>query len=590
MYLHMENIVKNYDQPILKGLTYKFESGKIYVIKGVSGCGKSTLLNILGGLDTQYEGKILRSSTEFKCSYIFQNSLLLSRITVLDNLLLIKNDHTRINELCKNLGIQELLIKFPEQLSGGERQRVSIVRALLQEPNLILADEPTASLDRTNSEKVANILSQQKDKDRIIIVATHENCFDSFADEILYLEYGTINHVKYNASDLAKLERNDQPEVDTMPARKFNLVRYTVSRNSRILHLSSVIPLALAFFLILSMLTIQANFGPEYLRIMRSRYPMDYIIFTQQQFDSFSGKDQLKQYSNIVATENGIHAYYLLDEKDSVFSVENMIEVGSFPQTPNEILVSQEFVSYYFNSISDYDSVVGMTVDFGGMNLRVSGVLANLTDTWVQRILYSDIFYRRNISTNSIFIPYATIEEFGEPVASDYIACVFDNLPDNSEALNEIISILPNGIPNEFYSYIKEGQLMLDYISAIIVTILVICFIISCLFMISIIKTELYYRKKEMGYLQIFGLTRKRILAVTFFEYVLRLFYAFVLAMICFCILVVLYAGINKTNILFDCGTALIVNGSLWMIYLTTAYLSIRGFLKQTILNLITST
>lgn len=151
MRIVLENIEKSYDRPVLKSINYSFETGKIYVIKGVSGCGKTTLFNIIGGLEKDYSGKVSKilnadekdSSAEI-IGYIFQYSLLLSNITIKDNLLLIKNDEGLINNLCESVGIAHLLEKFPEHLSGGERQRVAIVRALLLEPQILLADEPTA--------------------------------------------------------------------------------------------------------------------------------------------------------------------------------------------------------------------------------------------------------------------------------------------------------------------------------------------------------------------------------------------------------------------------------------------------------------
>ena len=159
MKLCLKHLGKRYDEPVLKGLNYIFESGCIYVIKGVSGCGKTTLLNLIGGIETPDEGGIEYDSEEIRSAYVFQKSLLLAGLSLRDNLRLIRDDDRRIEKLAAKLGIADLLDRLPEQLSGGERQRAAVLRALLNDPNLILADEPTASLDGANSGNTFSISS-----------------------------------------------------------------------------------------------------------------------------------------------------------------------------------------------------------------------------------------------------------------------------------------------------------------------------------------------------------------------------------------------------------------------------------------------
>ena len=201
----LEHITKAYDEPVLKNLSFTFLPGKIYVIKGVSGCGKSTLLNILGGLDTHYTG-VYRWDSEpvpsddpekldafrRQIGYVFQQSLLLAHLTVQQNLEWICNEPAIITYYAEKLGVQALLSSYPEQLSGGERQRIAMIRALLYQPKLLLADEPTASLDHENSLLSAQAFLDIKTPDSTIIIATHEDCFDEIADEIIYLQYGSI--------------------------------------------------------------------------------------------------------------------------------------------------------------------------------------------------------------------------------------------------------------------------------------------------------------------------------------------------------------------------------------------------------------
>ena len=103
-----------------------------------------------------------------------------------------------VDRLCAEAGIGDLLDRYPGELSGGERQRVSTVRALLTSPSILLADEPTASLDNRSSENIAGMISALRSENRIIIVATHEHCFDALADVIIDLDYGKIGKITEN--------------------------------------------------------------------------------------------------------------------------------------------------------------------------------------------------------------------------------------------------------------------------------------------------------------------------------------------------------------------------------------------------------
>ena len=207
-FLKLNNLSKKYKKnkslKVLNNINFKFESGKIYSIVGPSGSGKSTLLNLLSLIDLpssgyiEYNKKKIDTNSSIEnddirsknIGIIYQDKNLLSDFTAVENVmmpnLLISNNKFKSIELAKKLinklGLTSRLDHFPSELSGGENQRVAIARALINEPNIILADEPTGSLDFENAKQIFKILFNLKNKNRIIIFATHNRYFANMAD------------------------------------------------------------------------------------------------------------------------------------------------------------------------------------------------------------------------------------------------------------------------------------------------------------------------------------------------------------------------------------------------------------------------
>lgn len=203
--LELVHVTKSFDSPgdagsicVLKDVTLKLDDGRTLVIVGPSGSGKSTLLNIIGALDRPTDGQVLFDGSDLtklndkelaeirnrQIGFVFQLHHLLPQCTVLENVLVPtlaggsklsgKDARERASGLLEKVGLKDFLHYRPGELSGGQRQRVAVVRALINKPKLLLADEPTGSLDRAASENIADLLVELNSSEKVaLIVVTH---------------------------------------------------------------------------------------------------------------------------------------------------------------------------------------------------------------------------------------------------------------------------------------------------------------------------------------------------------------------------------------------------------------------------------
>ena len=216
--IELNNISKTFDNKkkitVLKNLNFKFKKGKIYSLSGPSGSGKSTLLNLLSLIDRPSSGNIkidnqninhnkieindkIRSNN---IGIVYQEKNLLSDFTAIENVCLASlaaNNDYKIAEqeslkIIRKVGLKDRTNHYPSELSGGELQRIAILRAIVNKPRIILADEPTGSLDHENANQIFNLLFKLKNNDRVIIFATHNRFFANKADYKISLSNGKI--------------------------------------------------------------------------------------------------------------------------------------------------------------------------------------------------------------------------------------------------------------------------------------------------------------------------------------------------------------------------------------------------------------
>ena len=221
--IQLKNVSKNYISSkkieVLKNINYTFKSGKIYSLTGPSGSGKSTLLNLISLIDKPSSGFIKLDNLKIndndndqrdmirsrKIGIIYQDKNLLADFSALENVYLarlsLSNNKKKAiidaKNLLKKVGLDKRLDHFPSELSGGESQRVAISRALINSPDIILADEPTGNLDVKNARDIFKLLFSLRNKNRIIIFATHNRYFADMSDCKLSLIDGKV--ITFNA-------------------------------------------------------------------------------------------------------------------------------------------------------------------------------------------------------------------------------------------------------------------------------------------------------------------------------------------------------------------------------------------------------
>lgn len=548
MLLKLENIKKEYKisksnkQIILNDINLELSSGEFVCIYGESGSGKSTLMNIIGGLDNNYDGKVkindvnikkldLDNYRRDKIGFVFQNFNLIPYLTVFENVMLMldmvklkeKEKIKRTKEALRKVGLIKHSHKKPNELSGGMKQRVALARAIINEPDIILADEPTGALDKKNANKVLNMLKNLSLEGKLVIVVTHSNNVKKFANKIITLDSGKI--IKFNNICDNKIDKKSSKTLKRSLNSSIciklgiNNIFKNIKRNILIIIASSIGVIGILISLYVGSGVkkyindeIKNNIDPlsfnitekgknelydikyysesEISKIKKIKhiknivknvsYSSAYIIYKNKKYDLVS----LSSYTNM--NEKNIKKGNILKDNDIVFSeyLENNIDGN----------VIDNYVSLYLLDISNLEPK--MISD----DLKVSGIYKN-----------GKIDLLNN--SNYAYVKYETLEK----IYNDYdmklkpteLKIEIDN-KNNIEYVKKEIKKLGYELSN-MQDYTNTIFDYLDIATFIISSFSFISLIVSIIMIITIFNINVLERTKEIGIFRAIGFRKKDI-------------------------------------------------------------------------------
>ncbi len=548
MLLKLENIKKEYKiskfnkQIILNDINLELSSGEFVCIYGESGSGKSTLMNIIGGLDNNYDGKVkiddvsikgldLDNYRRDKIGFVFQNFNLIPYLTVFENVMLMldmvklkeKEKIKKTKEALRKVGLIKHSHKKPNELSGGMKQRVALARAIINEPDIILADEPTGALDKKNANKVLNILKNLSLEGKLVIVVTHSNNIKKFANKIITLDSGKI--IKFNNISDNKIDKKSSKTLKRSLNSSIciklgiNNIFKNLKRNILIIIASSIGVIGILISLYVGSGVkkyindeIKNNIDPlsfnitekgknelydikyysesEISKIKKIKhiknivknvsYSSAYIIYKNKKYDLVS----LSSYTNM--NEKNIKKGNILKDNDIVFSeyLENNIDGN----------VIDNYVSLYLLDTSNLEPK--MISD----DLKVSGIYKN-----------GKIDLLNN--SNYAYVKYETLEK----IYNDYdmklkpteLKIEIDN-KNNIEYVKKEIKKLGYELSN-MQDYTNTIFDYLDIATFIISSFSFISLIVSIIMIITIFNINVLERTKEIGIFRAIGFRKKDI-------------------------------------------------------------------------------
>ena len=445
--IKLEGLSKKYNKEKIVFKTIDIELGNTGLIAfvGLSGVGKTTLFNMISGLDNDYDGSITYNGQDIRTfdfynnvSYLMQDDNLFDNYTVLDNLLVYENiDVDEINKLLKKLDIENLKNKKVSKISGGERRRVSIAKALLKSPNILICDEPTSSLDNDNAISVMMLLKELS-KNILVIYSSHDsNLVDEYSDSIFTISDFKIKNIKNNLLPKSIKQTNNVFTISYSYKIK-SILRLLLDSFS----ISSRLIIGLIFLILILSLSI-INYDVSHVQTDIMKSENDFTIVDRVNngncsiYENDSGllnlftNVEIKEYYYIPSFEL---CFYNYKEYDNKFDY-----IGSLPTNKNDIMIYQitaEQIMHFgvrdadnnLLKINKIEDLLDSDINVGDSTFRISGIVRQDLDKYKK--LKKDIYWLNGDKT------YSNLEKLFSDNVLIYSGIVLTNKATISELNN----------------------------------------------------------------------------------------------------------------------------------------------------------
>lgn len=600
MLLELKNIKKSYKydkekQEVLQGIDLSFNYGEFVSILGESGCGKSTLMNIIGGMDSDYEGTVLVDGNnlkkmnldnyrKLKIGFVFQNFNLIPHLSIIDNVVIAldmtstKKKYEKAKKLLIKLGLENHLNKKPNQLSGGQKQRVAIARALANDPEIILADEPTGSLDQKTSEQIIDILKEISGEGKLVITVTHSQKVADNGTRIVHMSDGII----LKDEVIGKVKKDVKEDIPLKPKSLSFLSSIKLAAHNMRLNLKRNILVCLGgsigIFSVVLMLSlgsgiekyindqIEASMDPTLIEVTKAKEQVDlnsYGMATESFTDSDIKKiEKIKNISSIektfssffsgagtsvIAGDKTSNTFYFTTSYSSLLGLTDTQK----KQAPkgNEIVITT-MLAKELSSTKDYKSLIGQTikiymtdVDLKGkpIVIELNPIISNIIDldmygTGMISYPYEElekVYKSNNLELKAITLNvYSKDKKYTEEIKKDLKAAGFSNVT-VSDLLDQVMT------------YVNIATFVLAGIAGI-------SLLVSGIMILVVLYISVVERTREIGILRAIGARKKDVRRIFFTESALLGFFSGAIGVICAYIVGAI--GNNYLNKAFNAG------------------------------------